>query len=103
MTENSLVTNIKYKTQLCANWPNCKYKDKCQFAHGFHELQDKTKYYCQSFLKCGKCFNSNCSYLHVKKCKYGSQCIYGKSCIFYHPPEEKNIQLQQRQDVEEKS
>lgn len=66
---------MKVKSSLCKNFTQtglCHYKDKCQFAHGTHELRCnaevnisyKTKY-CNSFLN--------------KKC-----CIYGFRCNFIH-------------------
>ncbi len=67
--------NNKAKSSLCKNFTQtglCPYGDKCQFAHGTHELRCnaelnvsyKTKY-CNSFLN--------------KKC-----CIYGFRCNFIH-------------------
>jgi tristetraprolin len=67
--------NNKVKSSLCKNFTQtglCPYADKCQFAHGTHELRCnaemnisyKTKY-CNSFLN--------------KKC-----CIYGFRCNFIH-------------------
>jgi len=68
-------SNNKVKSSLCKNFTQtglCPYADKCQFAHGTHELRCnaemnisyKTKY-CNSFLN--------------KKC-----CIYGFRCNFIH-------------------
>lgn len=68
-------TNNKIKSSLCKNFTQtglCPYGDKCQFAHGTHELRCnaelnvsyKTKY-CNSFLN--------------KKC-----CVYGFRCNFIH-------------------
>jgi len=68
-------SNNKVKSSLCKNFAQtglCPYADKCQFAHGTHELRCnaemnisyKTKY-CNSFLN--------------KKC-----CIYGFRCNFIH-------------------
>jgi hypothetical protein len=77
--ENSLKNQPSYKTKLksslCKNFTQtglCPYGDKCQFAHGTHELRCnaelnvsyKTKY-CNSFLN--------------KKC-----CVYGFRCNFIH-------------------
>ena len=34
----------KYKTEICRNWTetqSCHYGNKCNFAHGYHELMDK--------------------------------------------------------------
>jgi hypothetical protein len=64
----------KYKTELCKSWIEtnfCVYGNKCRFAHGNHELNNKE-------------FNSN---YKKKPCssflKYGF-CPYGKRCNFKH-------------------
>ena len=67
--------NNKIKSSLCKNFAQtgiCPYGDKCQFAHGTHELRCNTEVnisyktkYCNSFLN--------------KKC-----CIYGFRCNFIH-------------------
>lgn len=39
---NQTGSNMKYKTILCKHYDTqkgCVYKDKCQFAHGLHELK----------------------------------------------------------------
>lgn len=36
---------IKYKTEMCKNWQltgHCDFEDLCSFAHGDHELKEKT-------------------------------------------------------------
>jgi hypothetical protein len=65
---------------LCKNFGakgNCKYGDKCTFAHGEHELRGKpannnrykTKK-CKQFHTNGHCsFGSRCQYLHTNACE----------------------------------
>jgi len=65
----------KYKTELCKNWELnkvCKFGDKCCFAHGKHELKNKTvihnKYKtkpCKQYHQSGYCpYGQRCQYLH---------------------------------------
>jgi hypothetical protein len=65
----------KYKTELCKNWELkkvCKFGDKCCFAHGKHELKNKTlihnKYKtkpCKQYHQTGYCpYGQRCQYLH---------------------------------------
>jgi len=65
----------KYKTELCKNWElrgTCKFGDKCCFAHGKHELKEKTlthtKYKtkpCKQYFQTGYCpYGQRCQYLH---------------------------------------
>lgn len=52
--------NIKYKVELCKNWEkgNCKYNDKCNFAHGEKYL---IKPMCFNGIEC---YNEKCNYNH---------------------------------------
>jgi hypothetical protein len=65
----------KFKTELCKNWElrgQCKFGDKCCFAHGKHELKSKTfshmKYKtkpCKQYYQTGYCpYGMRCQYLH---------------------------------------
>jgi len=65
----------KYKTEFCKNWELnkvCKFGDKCCFAHGKHELKNKTvihnKYKtkpCKQYHQTGYCpYGQRCQYLH---------------------------------------
>jgi hypothetical protein len=65
----------KYKTEMCKNWElrgNCKFGDKCCFAHGRHELKSKVlthiKYKtkpCKQYHQTGYCpYGQRCQYLH---------------------------------------
>jgi hypothetical protein len=65
----------KYKTELCKNWELkkvCKFGDKCCFAHGRHELKNKTSIHmkyktkpCKQYHQTGYCpYGQRCQYLH---------------------------------------
>lgn len=63
----------KYKTELCKTFVEtnfCPYKNKCRFAHGRHEL----------FQKSDKIYNykkKNCKSFHNEGyCNYGSRCLF---------------------------
>ena len=74
------VTNAsRYKTELCRPFMesgNCKYGEKCQFAHGTHEVRAMARHpkykteYCRTFHSSGF-------------------CPYGPRCHFIHDPSEK--------------
>lgn len=67
----------KYKTELCRNYSEkgwCPYGDKCQYAHGYHDVQ------------MGPCCSKKSGY-RTRKCKSfwnDGQCSYGKRCQFSH-------------------
>jgi hypothetical protein len=67
--------DLKYKTELCKSWSECgfcAYGNKCRFAHGKHELFEKTvnhKKYKQK--ECLSFFNNQ-------------YCCYGSRCHFKH-------------------
>jgi butyrate response factor 1 len=73
----------RYKTELCRSFAEvgtCKYGDKCQFAHGGHELRVITRH--------PKFKTENCKSFHST-----GFCPYGPRCHFIHNSEEskKNI------------
>ncbi|KAJ5070654.1 mRNA decay activator protein zfp36l1 [Anaeramoeba ignava] len=65
-----------YKTELCRSWEEkgfCKYGNKCQFAHGYHELRSVTRHpkyktqICKSFHNRGFCpYGKRCRFIHHK-------------------------------------
>lgn len=60
-----------FKTKLCMNWESgtCKFKDKCHFAHGAHELRQLKPKECW-FDKQGICKNGLlCSFTHQNSVK----------------------------------
>ena len=73
----------RYKTELCRSFAEvgtCKYGDKCQFAHGGHELRVITRH--------PKFKTENCKSFHST-----GFCPYGPRCHFIHNSEEskKNV------------
>ena len=70
---------LRYKTQLCANFQRdgaCRYGRRCQFAHGAHELRERSQLLapivpedqkiCQPFAATGFCrFGDKCKFPHV--------------------------------------
>ena len=62
------------KSEICKNWKiygDCRYKNKCKFAHGKEELKETYIHYnfktkkCNNFHKNGFCqFGERCIYLH---------------------------------------
>jgi len=65
----------KHKTELCKNWElrgNCKFGDKCCFAHGRHELKSKTVTH-------DKYKTKPCKQYHQS-----SYCPYGQRCQYLH-------------------
>ncbi|XP_077409453.1 mRNA decay activator protein ZFP36L1b [Vanacampus margaritifer] len=76
---NSQVNSSRYKTELCRPFEengSCKYGDKCQFAHGMHELRSLTRH--------PKYKTEPCRTFHTI-----GFCPYGPRCHFIHNPEER--------------
>ncbi|ESO06450.1 hypothetical protein HELRODRAFT_64152, partial [Helobdella robusta] len=68
----------RYKTELCRPYEengSCKYGDKCQFAHGKHELR--------SLVRHPKYKTDLCKTYHTT-----GLCPYGPRCHFIHNDEE---------------
>ena len=71
----------RYKTELCRPYEEngtCKYGDKCQFAHGMHELR--------SLVRHPKYKTELCRTFHTT-----GFCPYGPRCHFIHNKEEARI------------
>ena len=62
----------KYKTALCANFMDgtCPYAEKCNFAHGDHELRGRGKLMTSE----KKWRTELCADWERGKCKYGDKC-----------------------------
>ena len=67
----------KYKTELCKNWAKgfCQYSSNCLFAHGSHEIREKTL---PSKYKTRLCVNM----LREGSCKYGDRCQFKHEADF---------------------
>uniref|UniRef100_A0A8C3APC9 mRNA decay activator protein ZFP36 n=1 Tax=Cyclopterus lumpus TaxID=8103 RepID=A0A8C3APC9_CYCLU len=83
------VCSTRYKTELCTSYSAsgfCKYAERCQFAHGLHELHvpfHHPKYkteLCRGFHMTGYCF-------------------YGSRCLFVHSRAEQRPTLRRRKNV----
>ncbi|XP_053701835.1 mRNA decay activator protein ZFP36L1a [Synchiropus splendidus] len=68
------VNSSRYKTELCRPFEengSCKYGDKCQFAHGIHELRSLSRHpkykteLCRTFHTIGFCpYGPRCHFIH---------------------------------------
>ncbi|XP_061074306.1 mRNA decay activator protein ZFP36L1a [Conger conger] len=71
---NGQVNSSRYKTELCRPFEEngtCKYGDKCQFAHGIHELRSLSRHpkykteLCRTFHTIGFCpYGPRCHFIH---------------------------------------
>lgn len=71
---SSQVNSSRYKTELCRPFEEngaCKYGDKCQFAHGMHELRSLSRHpkykteLCRTFHSIGFCpYGPRCHFIH---------------------------------------
>lgn len=70
----------KYKTEMCKNYSEmgfCHYYEKCQFAHGYHDLALSPE---RMTLHLGRSYRT-------KRCKNfwsRGECLYGLRCQFSH-------------------
>ncbi|XP_019955638.2 cysteine three histidine 1 [Paralichthys olivaceus] len=83
------VCSTRYKTELCTSYSStgfCKYAERCQFAHGLHELHVPFRHpkykteLCRSFHTTGYCY-------------------YGSRCLFVHNSTEQRPVLRRRRNV----
>lgn len=75
--EEELSKQSLYKTELCRSYQEtgtCRYGQKCQFAHGEHELRPILRHpkykteYCQRFAVQGHCpYGNRCRFIHPTK------------------------------------
>ncbi|CAL1531312.1 unnamed protein product [Lymnaea stagnalis] len=73
------VNSSRYKTELCRPFEesgSCKYGDKCQFAHGYHELRNLARHpkykteLCRTFHTVGFCpYGPRCHFIHEEETK----------------------------------
>jgi hypothetical protein len=65
---------VKYKSEICKNFEIqgfCPYGDKCDYAHGIHELRNINQIQSNKIIKCRYFF-------------LNGFCLYGKRCQFSH-------------------
>uniref|UniRef100_A0A3P9JZZ7 mRNA decay activator protein ZFP36 n=1 Tax=Oryzias latipes TaxID=8090 RepID=A0A3P9JZZ7_ORYLA len=75
----SQINSTRYKTELCRPFEengSCKYGEKCQFAHGYHELRSLSRH--------PKYKTEPCRTFHTI-----GFCPYGPRCHFIHNAEER--------------
>lgn len=78
---SSQVNSSRYKTELCRPFQEsstCKYGDKCQFAHGMHELRSLSRHpkykteLCRTFHSIGFCpYGPRCHFIHITEERRG--------------------------------
>lgn len=71
----------RYKTELCRSFDEtgyCKYGEKCQFAHGYHEIRSLTRH---PKYKTVLCRTYHCT----------GYCPYGPRCHFLHDESPENV------------
>ncbi|XP_068611910.1 cysteine three histidine 1 [Brachionichthys hirsutus] len=83
------VCSTRYKTELCSGYSAagcCKYAERCQFAHGLHELHVPFRH--------PKYKTELCRSYHVT-----GYCYYGNRCLFVHSPAEQRPPQRRRRNV----
>ena len=69
-----LLYSTRYKTELCSRYAEtgaCKYAERCQFAHGLHDLHVPSRH--------PKYKTELCRTFHT-----AGFCVYGTRCLFVH-------------------
>lgn len=85
-----IINSSRYKTELCRPYEesgSCKYGDKCQFAHGSHELRNLARH--------PKYKTELCRTFHTI-----GFCPYGPRCHFVHNAEEARPTVAQMQAIQ---
>ncbi|KAM9335632.1 cysteine three histidine 1 [Symphorus nematophorus] len=83
------VCSTRYKTELCTSYSAtgfCKYAERCQFAHGLHELHVPFRH--------PKYKTELCRSYHTT-----GYCYYGSRCLFVHSPTEQRPAQRRRRNV----
>ena len=74
----------KKKTELCKNFPKCKYKHKCSFAHSINELRP---------IKLTPKMSKNFRRLPCRTWVEIGCCPYSDKCTFIHDPRIKSVEV----------
>ncbi|XP_056156210.1 cysteine three histidine 1 [Lampris incognitus] len=80
------VYSTRYKTELCTSYATsgfCRYAERCQFAHGLHELHVPFRH--------PKYKTELCRSYHT-----AGYCYYGPRCLFVHSPLEQRPACRRR-------
>lgn len=83
------VCSTRYKTELCTSYSAtgfCKYSERCQFAHGLHELHIPFRH--------PKYKTELCRSYHTT-----GYCYYGSRCLFVHNPTEQRPTQRRRRNI----
>uniref|UniRef100_A0A3B3VS67 mRNA decay activator protein ZFP36 n=1 Tax=Poecilia latipinna TaxID=48699 RepID=A0A3B3VS67_9TELE len=83
------VCSTRYKTALCTSYAAsgfCKYAERCQFAHGLHELHVPFRH--------PKYKTELCRNYHTT-----GYCFYGGRCLFVHSPTEMRQVQRHRRNI----
>ncbi|KAM9717844.1 cysteine three histidine 1 [Menidia menidia] len=83
------VCSTRYKTELCTSYSAtgfCKYAQRCQFAHGLHELRIPFRH--------PKYKTELCRSYHTT-----GYCYYGSRCLFVHDSMEQRQSVRRRRNV----
>uniref|UniRef100_UPI0037E8A540 cysteine three histidine 1 n=1 Tax=Semicossyphus pulcher TaxID=241346 RepID=UPI0037E8A540 len=81
--------STRYKTELCTSYSAtavCKYAERCQFAHGLHELHVPFRH--------PKYKTELCRSYHTT-----GYCYYGNRCLFVHSPTEQRPAQRRRRNI----
>ncbi|TRY55344.1 hypothetical protein DNTS_020898 [Danionella cerebrum] len=81
--------STRYKTELCSRYAEtgtCKYAERCQFAHGLHDLHVPSRH--------PKYKTELCRTYHT-----AGYCIYGTRCLFVHNLKEQRPTRPRRRNV----
>ncbi|XP_017282500.1 cysteine three histidine 1 [Kryptolebias marmoratus] len=81
--------STRYKTELCTSYStsgSCRYAERCQFAHGLHELLVPFRH--------PKYKTALCRSYHTT-----GYCYYGNRCLFVHNPSEQRQVHHRRRNV----
>lgn len=89
--KNNAVNSSRYKTELCRPFEesgHCKYADKCQFAHGAHELRSLARHpkykteLCRTFHSKGFCpYGPRCNFIHNEDLRKVNQIVQHNKLI----------------------
>ncbi|XP_072315531.1 cysteine three histidine 1 [Eucyclogobius newberryi] len=83
------VCSTRYKTELCTSYSSsgfCKYAERCQFAHGLHELHVPFRH--------PKYKTELCRSYHTT-----GYCYYGSRCLFVHNSEEQRPCVRRKRNI----
>ncbi|XP_061922829.1 cysteine three histidine 1 [Entelurus aequoreus] len=81
--------STRYKTELCSRYASsglCQYAQRCQFAHGIHDLRVPSRH--------PKYKTELCRSFHTT-----GHCCYGSRCLFVHGPAEQRPAPRRRKNV----